>query len=66
MGVNGEALQLHSAYTKAEFFTASHMRILISITSHVKINQYQVLQVTRTVSEHAMKLKVHMIKSLSP
>ena len=27
---------------------------------------YQVLQVTRTTSEHAMKSKVHMIKSLSP
>ena len=29
-------------------------------------NPYQVLQVTRAASEHAMKLKVRMIKSLSP
>ena len=29
-------------------------------------NLYQVLQVTRAASEHAMKLKVRMIKSLSP
>jgi len=29
-------------------------------------NLYQVLQVTCTVSERAMKLKVRMIKSISP
>ena len=29
-------------------------------------NPYQVLQVTRAASERAMKLKVRMIKSLSP
>ena len=29
-------------------------------------NPYQVLQVTHTESEHAMKSKVRMIKSLSP
>ena len=33
MGVNGKALQLHSVY----FFTASHTRICISTTSHMKI-----------------------------
>ena len=37
-GVNGEALQLHAVYKKpAVFFTASHARICISTTSHVRI-----------------------------
>ena len=36
MGVNGKALQLHSAY-KAIFFTASHVRIHISTIFHEKI-----------------------------
>ena len=36
MEVNGEALQLHSAY-KSRIFTASHVRIHISTTSHVRI-----------------------------
>ena len=35
-------------------------------TSIISENPYQVLQVTRAVSECAMKSKVHMIKSLSP
>ena len=37
MGVIGEALQLHAVYKKAVFFTASHARIGISTTSHVRI-----------------------------
>ena len=36
MGVNAEALQLHSVY-KSHIFTASHARICISTTSHVRI-----------------------------
>ena len=36
MGVNGKALQLHSAY-KGIFFTASHVRIHISTIFHEKI-----------------------------
>ena len=54
------------------FFTASHVRIHINTTSHARIRiryckscenpyQVQVLQVTRIVSEHAMKSKVRMI-----
>ena len=37
MGVNGEALQLHAVYKKPYFFTASHARIRISTTNHVRI-----------------------------
>ena len=75
MGVNGEALQLHAVYKKPYFFTASHARIRISSTNHVRIsirycksreNPYRVLQVMHAASERAMKSKVHMIKSLSP
>jgi len=37
MGVNGEALQLHSVYKKPYFLLQlSHARIRISTTSHVK------------------------------
>ena len=50
MGVNGEALQLHAVYIK------------LYILLQVHENPYQVVEVTRTASEHAMKLKVHMIK----
>ena len=75
MGVNGEALQLHAVYKEPYFFTTSHARIHIRYyksrenpyqyyKSHE--NLYQVLQVTCAGSECAMKLKVHMIKSLSP
>ena len=75
MGVNGEALQLRAVYKKPYFFTTSHATIRISTTSHARIciryyksreNPYQVLQVTCAASERAMKLKVCMIKSLSP
>ena len=52
MGVNGEPLQLHAVHKKSYFFTTSHK------------NLYQVLQVTCTASEHAMKLTVNI--SLTP
>ena len=53
MGVNGEPLQLHAVYKKPYFFY---------YMSHK--NLYQVLQVTSTASEHAMKLTVDI--SLTP
>ena len=53
-GVNGEALQLHAVYKKLYFYYESRK------------NPYQVLQVTCTASERAMKSEVRMIKSLSP
>ena len=75
MGVNGEALQLHAVYKKPYFLlqvtresvsgTASHARIRIRYCKS-RENPYQVLQVTCAASERAMKLKVRMIKSLSP
>ena len=61
VGVNGEALQLHAVYKKPYFFITSHARIRIRYCKSHK-NLYQVLQVTCTASEHAMKSKV----SLSP
>ena len=54
-GVNGEALQLRAVNKKPYFFYYKS-----------RDNPYQVLQVTCAASERAMKLKVHMIKSLSP
>ena len=75
MGVNGEALQLHTVYEKPYFFYyKSHENLYQYYKSCENLyqyyksheNPYQVLQVTRTASEHAMKLKVRMIKSLSP
>ena len=57
MGVNGEALQLYSVYKIIKYF-------FTAIKSHE--NPYQALQVTHAASEHARKLKVRMIKSLSP
>ena len=53
MGVNGEPLQLHVVHKKPYFFY---------YMSHK--NLYQVLQVTCTTSEHAMKLTVDI--SLTP
>ena len=65
MGVNGEeALQLHSAIKSRIFYSKSHENPYQYYKS--RENPYQVLQVTRTVSEHAMKSMVRMIKSLSP
>ena len=52
MGVNGEALQLHSVIKSCIFDCKS------------RENPYQVLQVACTASERAMKSKVCMIKSL--
>ena len=72
--VNGEALQLH-AVIKSHFVTASHTRICISTTSHVKIcirycksreNLYAGTASHTHWSEHGMKSKVRMIKLLSP
>ena len=62
MGVNGEALQLHSVYEKN--FCKSSKNPYQYYKS--RENPYQVLQVTCAVSERAMKSKVRMIKSLSP
>ena len=65
MNVNGEALQLHAVYKKVAFLLqVTCMRICISTTSHVRI--VSVLQVMHAAYESAMKLKVRMIKSLSP
>ena len=48
-------MQLHEVYKREKkLFTTSHTRIRTSTTSHMH------------ASEHAMKLKVRMIKSLSP
>ena len=65
MGVNGEALQLHAVYIKPYFFYCKSRK---NPCQYYKLreNPYQVLQVTRTASEGAMKSKVRMIKSLSP
>ena len=51
-------------FIKAILFATSHARIRISTTSHK--NPYYVLNVMCVMSELAMKLKVCMIKSLSP
>jgi len=51
MGVNGEALQLHTVYKKPYFFTASHVRVHISTTSHVRIR-------IRYCKSHALLLNV--------
>ena len=74
MGVNEKALQLHVVYKKPYILlqvTQESVSVLqvtqnsvSGTTSHARI--YQVLQVTCTASERAMKSKVHMIKSLSP
>ena len=53
MGVNGEALQLHSVRI---FYCKSHEYLYQYYKSHE--NPYKVLQVMRTVSECAMKSKV--------
>ena len=74
MGVNGEALQLHVVY---KYFFTSHVGIHIRYCRSMacenlyqnyksRENLYQVLQVMHTASERAIKLKVHMMKSLSP
>ena len=42
------------------------MRESVAVLYKSRENPYQALQVMCAASEHAMKLKVHMIKSLSP
>ena len=61
MGVNGEALQLHTVYKKP-YFLLQVMQESVSVLQ-VKL---EVLEVTCAASERAMKSKVRMIKSLSP
>ena len=55
---NGEALQLHAVYRI--FYCKSHVNLYQYKKS--RENLYQVLQVTRAVSERAIKSKVCMIK----
>ena len=63
MGVSGEALQLHIVYKKSYFFTTSHARIHISATSYARIHIYVCIRYYKScASEHAIKLKVRMIK----
>ena len=64
MGVNGEALQLHIVYKKPYLYYKSRKNPYQYYKS--RENPYQVVQVTRAVSERTMKLKVRIIKSLSP
>ena len=64
MGVNGEALQLHTVYKKPYFYCKSRENPYQYYKS--RENPYQVLQVTHAASECAIKSKVRMIKSLSP
>ena len=54
MGVNREALQLHTVYKRSHFLLQVTRESVSGTASHV------------CVSEHGMKLKVCMIKSLSP
>ena len=75
MGVNGEALQLHVVYKKPYFLlqvtresvsgTASHVRIHIRYYKS-RENPYQVLQVTCSAFERAMKWKVCIIITIVP
>ena len=54
MGVNGEALQLHTVYKKPYVLLQVTQESVSGTISHMH------------ASEHAMKSKVRMIKSLSP
>ena len=64
MGVNGEALQLHAVYKKPYFL----LRVTQESVSVLQATRESVSGTTShvRVSERAMKLKVRMIKSLSP
>jgi len=69
MGVNGEALQLHSVctlYCKPCKNPYQYYKSCENPYQYYKSreNPYQVLQVTHAASECAMKSKVHMIKSV--
>ena len=55
MGVNGEALQLHTVYKKP-YFLLQVMWESVSVLQ-VTQNPYQVLQVMCAASEHAIKSK---------
>ena len=75
MGVNGEALQLHVVFIKSHIFYSKSRENPYQYSKprenpyqyyKSRENPYQVLQVTCDVSEHAMKSKVRIIKSLSP
>ena len=64
-------LQLHTVYKKSYFYYKSRKNPYHYCKNPYQYcksreNMYQVLQVTRAASECAMKLKVRMIKSLSP
>ena len=61
MGVNEKVLQLHAIYKKLFLQVTQESVSVLQDTQ----NPYQVLPVTRAVSEHAIKLKVCMIKPLS-
>ena len=70
MRVNKEALQLHAVYKNHIFYYKSHKNLyqhVLQVTcKSVSKNPYQILHVMHTAFEHAVKSKVHMIKSLSP
>ena len=69
MGVDGEALQLHTVYKKPYFYYSSSENPYQYYKSHENPyeycnsceNQYQVLQITYAASERAMKSKVPVI-----
>ena len=63
MGVNGEAMQLHTAYKSCILTQVTRESVSVL---QVMQDPYQVLQVKCAASERVMKPKVHMIKSLSP
>ena len=73
-GVNREALLLHVVSKKLYIYCKSrenpyqYDKSCKNLYRYYKSreNPYQVQQVTHAASEHAMKLKVHMIKSLPP
>ena len=65
MGVNGEALQLHAVHKKLVFFYSKSRENPYKYCKS-RENPYQVLQVTCTEYERAMKSEVRMIKLLSP
>ena len=52
-GASGEALQLHAVYKKPHFFLCKSRENLCQYYKSCE-NPYQVLQVTRAVSECAM------------
>ena len=65
MKVNAEALQLHAVYKSHTFYYKSHDNPY-QVLQFTQESVRGILQVTRSVFEHAMKSKVRMIKLLSP